>query len=76
MLKLIKHEFVVSSAGNGHSHRIMWLKCSNNDRGNTSCDFLKEAINEHIAPLKVRGNKGSENRLIEKCMVMVLNTQC
>ena len=53
----------------------MWLKFSNNNRGNTSYELLKEAIDDHIDPLQVRGEKGSENRLIAKNTVMVRNAQ-
>ena len=68
--------FFASGAVDGFSRCAMWLKCSNNDRGNTACDFFKEAINKCISPLQVRGDKGSKNRIIAKYMVMVRNGLC
>ena len=74
--KLIKCKFVASCSVDGHSSRIMWLKCSSNNRVNTNYDLFKEAINEKIAPLQVRGDKVAENRLIVKHTVISHNTQC
>ena len=72
--KLVKYKFVSSVAIYRHSRHIMWLKYSNNNRGITSYNLFIESINEHIAPLQVRADKGSENRLIVKHMVIVYNT--
>ena len=53
----------------------MWLKYSNNNRGNNAYDFFKEVVDKNVTPLQVRGNKGSENILIAKHMVMLCNAQ-
>ena len=42
----------------------MWLKYSNNDRGNAAFDLFKESINTHATPLQVRGNKGPKKNNI------------
>ena len=73
---LVKHKFAVSGAVDEFSHFIMWLKCSNNNRGNTSYNFLKNVIGENETPLQVRGDKESEDIIISKHMVLVRNKQC
>ena len=52
----------------------MCLKCPSNDRGNASYDLLKETINKNATPTQARGDKGSEDKLIAKNMVMLHNT--
>ena len=71
--KLVRHNVFESGAVDGCGHRVMWLKFSNNNRGNTSRDLIKEAISTCITPLKVRGDKRSENLLISKHLVMLSN---
>ena len=73
--KLVKYKFEFSGAVDGFSRYIMWIKYSNNNRVNTSYDLLKEAIDEKAAPLQVRGDKGSENRLMAKHMVIARNAK-
>ena len=41
----------------------------------TACRLFKETITNHTAPLQVRGDKGSENVIIAKRVVMLRNTQ-
>ena len=67
---------VASGADDGHGRYLTWLKWSSNDRGNTSCYFIEESISKCIAPLQVRDDKGSNNRLIAKHVVMVRNGIC
>ena len=74
--KLVTHNFSVSGAVDGFIRCIIWLKCSNNNRGNISHDLFKESINKNFTPLQVIGDNGSENTLIAKHMLMVRNTQC
>ena len=49
--KLVKCKFSVSGAADGCSLCIMWLKCSNNSRGNDAYHFFTEAINKCVTPL-------------------------
>ena len=74
--KLVTHNFFASGSIYKFSRRMMWIKCSNNNRGNTACGFFKEGINKHAAPLQVRGDKGSEDQLVSKNMAMVRNGLC
>ena len=73
--KLVKFECAASVAVGGFSRCIMCPKCSNNYRGNAAYDLRKEVINKRIAPLQVRSDKESENRIVSKYMVIVRNTQ-
>ena len=73
--KLFKDKFAAIGAVDGHSRHITWLIFFNNNRGNTTYYLFKESNNEHIIPLQVIGDKGLENRLTAKHMVMVHNTQ-
>ena len=54
-----------------HSRCIMWFKCSGNNKWITTYELFKEAISKFITPLQVRGDKGSENRLIANHMLRI-----
>ena len=71
---LVKHKVVVIVATCGHRCRIVWLKCSNNNRGNAFYEFSKEAINNNAIRLQVFGDERSKNKLIAKCMAMLHST--
>ena len=73
--KLVKHKCVISSAVDRHIRRIMWIKFSNNNQRNMAYDLCIKGINDHIEPLQVRVDKGSQNRLTSKHMEMVHNAQ-
>ena len=42
--KLVNYKFAVSGAVDRFNCQIVWLKCSNNNRGNTYYDFLKKPL--------------------------------
>ena len=39
-------------------------------------ELLKEAQTNHANPLQARGDKGSEHRIINRCIVMQRSAQC
>ena len=53
------------------SRFIAWLNISNNNKARTSYDCFKQAIQQHGALIKMRGDKGSENKMIAKHMTLL-----
>lgn len=53
--------FVVHGGIDGFSRRIMFLKCSTNNKATTVLDSYLEAISEYGLPSRVRTDKGKEN---------------
>ena len=45
--KLIHWRFVISSAIDGHSRMIMWLKCSDNNYAETVYNHFNNAVQEY-----------------------------
>ena len=54
-----------------YSRFILWLNVSNNNLAKTSHNYFAEAIQEHGAPIKMRSDKGNENRMIAKHIILV-----
>ena len=69
--KLIHWRFVISGAVDGYSRMIIWLKCANNNKAETVYNHFIKSITEFQCPYQVRGDKGSENRLIAKHMMIL-----
>ena len=67
--KLMHWRLIASGCVDGHGRKTMWLKCSDNDRADTTCNCFSNAIEEHQCPYQVRGDEGSENRKIAKCVI-------
>ena len=49
----------------------MWLNISNNNKARTSYDCFKQAIQQCGAPIKMRGDKGNENKMITKHIILL-----
>ena len=73
--KLMHWRFVISGGVDGCSRMIIWLKCANNNRAETVHNHFIQSINEFQCPFQVRGDKGSENRLIAKHMIILRGTE-
>ena len=68
----LKHwRFVTSGCADGHSRKIVWLKCSNNNLADAACNYFLDAIQKHQCPFQVRGDKGAENRMIAKHVIAI-----
>ena len=48
---LAKHKIIAIGGACVHAPCVMWLKCSSNNKGKNTYRFLKEEINNQIAPL-------------------------
>lgn len=60
-----------SSCVNGFSRFALWLNISNNNLARASHEYFKKAIEECGSPIKMREDKGSENRLIVKHLIFL-----
>ena len=70
---MIKYKFIVSGCVDRYSRYIIWLKCAGNNFAKTSYDYFTDVIKIHIPSIKMRGDKGSENRMIAKHMILLRN---
>ena len=68
---LIRWQFVIHGCIDGKSRKIMFLKCSTNNRAETVLSLFLDAIGEHggIWPSRVRVDHGVENVLVCEAMV-------
>ena len=58
----------------GFIQKLSWLSYSNNDEAKTACNLLPTNIREHMTPLKVRSDMGSENMMLAKCVIFLRST--
>ena len=49
----------------------MWLNISNNNKARTSYNCFKQAIQQCGAPIKMRGDKRSENKMSAKHITLL-----
>lgn len=52
---------VVHGGIDGHSRRIMFMRCSNNNKSDTVLSAFLGGVSEHGLPSRVRSDKGKEN---------------
>ena len=69
--KLIHWRFITSGCVDGKSRKVIWLKCADNNRADTTYNYFLNAIQEHQCPFQVRGDKGVENKKIAKHMIAI-----
>ena len=69
--KLIHWRFITSGCVDGLSRKVIWLKCADNNRADTTYNYFLNAIEEHQCPFQVRGDKGVENKKIAKHMIAI-----
>ena len=59
--KLIRWGFVIHGCVDGFSRRIMFLKCSTNNKAVTVLQLFQNAVQDFGLPSGVRGDQGTEN---------------
>ena len=53
----------------GYSRRIVYLRCSDNNRASTVLSAFRQAVNRHGLPVRVRSDRGGENELVSLYML-------
>ena len=56
-----RYRFVIHGCIDGYSRRIIYLKCSDNNRAETVVDLFVSGVQECGLPSRVRGDRGGEN---------------
>uniref|UniRef100_A0A8C4T7B1 Integrase catalytic domain-containing protein n=1 Tax=Erpetoichthys calabaricus TaxID=27687 RepID=A0A8C4T7B1_ERPCA len=67
--KLIPWRFVFHGCVDGYSRTIVYIEASNNNSASTVLTFFQEGVRNFGLPLRVRGDAGSENVLVERYMI-------
>ena len=57
-----------------HSQKMLWLKCSINNKAETAYDLILKDAQENVTPLQVRGDMGVENKILAKHMILMRNS--
>ena len=73
--KLIHQRFIISGAVDIYSRIIIQLKCANNNRAEIVYNYFAHSIIEFQCLYQVRGDKGSENQLITKHMIILRQSE-
>ena len=67
--KLIRWGFVIHGCVDGFSRRIMFLKCSTNNKAVTVLQLFLNAVQDFGLPSRVRGDQGTENIEVARHMI-------
>ena len=65
---LIRWKIVTHGGIDGFSRLIVYLQCSNSNTAETVLNLFVEAVQRYSLPLRVRGDKGSENTAVAQYM--------
>ena len=73
--KLVRWRFVTHCAIDGFSRLILFLKCSNNNRGSTVYESFLQAVREYGLPSRIRCDQGGENIIVSQHMLHFRGTE-
>ena len=60
---------VIHGAIDGHSRMIVYLHCSNDNTAETVLGLFTDAVQTYGRPLRVRGDRGTENTKVAEYMI-------
>ena len=72
--KVIPWKFVLHGCIDGHSRAIIYLKCFPNNLASTTLNCFIEGVSKFGAPLRVRGDRGTENVDVARYIVEIRGT--
>ena len=67
---------VIHGAIDGHSRMIVYLHCSNDNTAETVLGLFTDAVRTYGRPLRVRGDRGTENTKVAEYMINQGGTHC
>lgn len=66
--KMIRWKFIVFGGVDGFTKKVMFLRCSNNNKAATHLRIFKRAVQGSMIPSRVRADRGKENVLVAQFM--------
>lgn len=66
--KLIHYRIVIHGCVDGFSRKIIYLNAASDNKADTVLQMFYKGMEESGIPVRVRGDKGSENARVKDCM--------